>query len=189
MRYIKIHVGYLTFNMKNFIDGIIVVEGTCDTAYLSSFIDALFIETNGNELPSDEINFLKHSGKKVIVLTDSDAAGAAIRERINKEMPNAINVVVDLAKCNKKNKHGIAECEKSEIINVLMEHFTNKENKSLISNFDLIDFGVNGKMTRKYLCEKLNLGRCNQKELLKRINFLGILANQIQEVMRDYGNK
>ena len=50
-------------------DGVIVVEGTNDAAFLSSFIDSIFVITNGYDLPKEEIDFLKHvQGKKIIIL-------------------------------------------------------------------------------------------------------------------------
>ena len=47
-----------------YFDGIIVVEGKSDVSYLSSFIDALYITTNGYEIPDEEIDFLKHYSKQ-----------------------------------------------------------------------------------------------------------------------------
>ena len=66
--------------MKLFFDGVIVVEGTSDSSYLSSFIDALFIETNGYDIKQGDLEFLTHFNKRIIILTDSDEAGNKIRE-------------------------------------------------------------------------------------------------------------
>ena len=48
--------------MKLFFDGIIVVEGKNDASYLSSFVDTVFVITNGYEIPQKEIEFLKETG-------------------------------------------------------------------------------------------------------------------------------
>ena len=37
--------------MKKIVNGIIVVEGKTDVAFLSQFIDAEFVTTNGSEIP------------------------------------------------------------------------------------------------------------------------------------------
>ena len=39
--------------MKYFVDGIIVVEGISDVAFLSEFIEAEFVTTNGSEIPTE----------------------------------------------------------------------------------------------------------------------------------------
>ena len=98
--------------MKKIIDGIIVVEGTSDSSYLSSFIDALFIETNGYDIKKEDLEFLVNCNKKIIILTDSDSAGDTIRERLCKKLPNSVNIKVNSNKFNKNCKQGVAEFEK-----------------------------------------------------------------------------
>ena len=41
------------------IDGVIVVEGKSDVAFLSNFIDTEFVTTNGSEISKDTIEYLK----------------------------------------------------------------------------------------------------------------------------------
>ena len=96
--------------MKKIIDGIIAVEGTNDVSYLSSFIDATFVSLNGLEIKN--LEFLKRVAKEkpIYLLTDSDQEGERIRERVKKEIPACIDVIVDASKCNKNGKHGVFEC-------------------------------------------------------------------------------
>ena len=173
--------------MMYFFDGIIVVEGTGDSSFLSSFIDALYIETNGFDLNDKEIDFLSHSSKRTIILTDSDEAGKIIRKNILKQIPDAISVEVDLKRCNKNGKHGVAECDKEEIIKSLNKYLTTtKSSVGSIKNSDLIDAGVCNKTVRKYICDELHLGVCNQKELLNRINRLGIDIKDLRRAAKNY---
>ena len=92
-------------------DRIIIVEGKSDEAFLSSYIGAVYVKTNGYSINKKDLDFInKYCGEKApLILTDSDAAGMQIRDKINKTIKNGINVVVDIAKCNKNNKHGVAE--------------------------------------------------------------------------------
>ena len=115
--------------MKYHIEQVIVVEGKADEAYLSSFIDAVYVTTNGYEIPKEEIEFLNNPKNKngVIVLTDSDEAGKQIRNRLDNLLINKTHVEVDVVKCNKNNKHGVAECEKEELLNVFKRHFVEKK--------------------------------------------------------------
>ena len=174
---------------KYYFDGVIVVEGTSDSAFLSSFIDSLFVETNGYQLPKQEIEFLKAlpKEKKIIVLTDSDEAGKQIRNKLNNQLNGVINVSVDINLCNKNNKHGVAECDKNEIINILKEYLTKEQrNCQQLTTNDIIGLGINTKNKREYLCSKLNLGICNNKTMIKRMNLLKISKDDIKNTMEGY---
>ena len=50
--------------MTYYLDGIVVVEGHGDEAFLSSFIKSLYVITNGYDLPKEDIDFLKHYSNK-----------------------------------------------------------------------------------------------------------------------------
>ena len=56
---------------------ILVVEGATDVAFLSSFLDAEFVTTNGSDVPRETIEYLKEAVKRknVVVLTDPDYPG------------------------------------------------------------------------------------------------------------------
>ena len=173
--------------MTYYLDGVLVVEGHGDVAFLSSFIKSLYVITNGYDLPKEEIDFLKHycDRKKIVVLTDPDDAGNTIREKINAFDFKHIDINVKLELCNKKGKHGIAECDKNEIINVLEEHLSvNKPIMGDITASKLMHIGVITKLDRDKLCEKLHLGICNGKQLVHRINVLNIDEETIINALR-----
>ena len=173
--------------MKYYFDGIIVVEGRNDESYLSSFIDSLYVVTNGYEIPDDEVSFInnKRNNKAVIILTDSDEAGKKIREKLNSRINNGVNIEVDILKRNKNGKHGVAECQKEEIINVLKEHLSDKPNGKGMLTLNQLNITKN---QRAYLCDKFQLGNCNQKTFIKRINFLNISIEEIKNELNKYGN-
>ena len=174
--------------MKYYFDGIIVLEGRNDESYLSSFIDSIYVVTNGYEIPIDEIDFVnnKRNNKPVIILTDSDEAGKSIREKLNSKIYKGINIEVDILKCNKNGKHGVAECDKEEVINVLKEHLSNKPIINRVLTLNQLNIT---KDERDYLCSKFQLGNCNQKTFIKRINYLGIDINEINNELKKYGNQ
>lgn len=60
-----------------YFNGIIVVEGKTDVAFLSSFIMSEYVITNGYELPKSEIAYLEAASKikQVLVITDPDEPG------------------------------------------------------------------------------------------------------------------
>ncbi len=177
--------------MKLFFDGVIVVEGTSDSSYLSSFINALFIETNGYDIKQGDLEFLTHFNKRIIILTDSDEAGNKIREKLNKSLNNPINVLVDPKQCNKNGKHGVAECSKEEVLNKLSLYLNkDKAVTNVISLRDLIDITNNEKSIKEFISLFFHLGTTKNKEMLKRLNVLEINKNIIErEVEAHYGNK
>ena len=173
--------------MKRKIDGILVVEGHGDEAYLSSFIDAVFVVTNGHSINEKDVKFLKSvSGKtNIIILTDSDDAGDAIRARLNEQINDAVNIKVDPRFCNKNNKHGVAECNKEHILELLNTYFSREKSKSDELTCSVVyELGIIDKETRNKVCDKLELGNCNCKQMIKRMNLKKIQVSDIKEVLR-----
>ena len=76
--------------MKKIINGIIVVEGKTDVAFLSEFIDAEFVITNGSEIPQKTIEYLQKSSENrdIFVLTDPDSPGKRIRDILDLKIKN-----------------------------------------------------------------------------------------------------
>lgn len=178
--------------MKYYFDGVIVTEGKNDVSRLSSFIDSIFVTTNGYDIDKDELDFLSYLPKenKIIILTDSDEAGKTIRERINKYLDNCINIEVDINKCNKNGKHGVAECDNFELLNVLKEHLSDKKtNSETVALSDILRLGISDQKTREYVCKIFHLGKCNNKTMVKRINYLNIKLEDIKKEVGKYGNK
>ncbi len=176
--------------MKKIIKDVLVVEGSNDASYISSLVEALIVTTNGYEIPNKEIDFLKHlpNGKKVLILTDSDKAGGEIRKRLNDKLNNLENVYVDINQCNKNNKHGVAECDKNELLKVLKPYMSEGTSQKGLTTNDLVKIGIDTKNKREYIAKELHLGNCNNKTLLKRINYLEISLQKLDEIYKQYGN-
>lgn len=172
--------------MKKYLDGVLVVEGKEDASYLSNYIESEIVTVQGYEISQSTIAYLEH--KKVIILTDPDEAGKKIRERLNNYLKNAINVEIDLKQCTRASKNGVAECRIEEIMSKLEPYFTQKPRKTPIFNsFILYDLGIsNNKELRTYIGERLSLGSCNNKQLLKRLNDSNIQLEQLKEIIEEY---
>ena len=88
----------------------IVVEGRHDKAFLSSFLDALIITTDGFGIFSStqKVEFIRSiAGQRgIIILTDSDNAGMLIRGRLKSMLPNIdiINVYTPEIKGKERRK-------------------------------------------------------------------------------------
>ena len=172
--------------MKIFLDGILVVEGKEDASYLSNYIDSEIVVVNGFELDERTINYLKD--KKIIALLDPDEAGVKIRNKLNELIPNIINVEIDVNKCIRGAKNGVAECEINEILTKLKPYIVKQNrNETTIKRSDLYELGlISSKDLRDYICKKLNLGRCNGKTFYKRLLSLNIEIEMLKKLVKEY---
>ena len=172
--------------MKKYLNAILVVEGKEDASYLSNYIASEIVVVNGFELAKETISYLKD--KKVIALLDPDEAGQKIRLKINQELQNVINIEVDIHKCTRGNKNGVAECEIGEILYKLEPYFVNEEvHNYLINNKDLYDLGIlEDKELRDYVCHELNLGKCNNKQFVKRLALNKIESDILKKTVAKY---
>jgi len=176
--------------MKYFINGIVVVEGITDVAFLSEFIDAEFVTTNGSEIPQKTIEYLKKSSQNrdIFVLTDPDSSGKRIRDILDQYIPNLKHCFISKEKAIKKNKVGVAESNKDEVIEAIKKYVeTKKENNGGVTNSDLVMLGLVGSddssLKRQKVIEKYHLGHCNAKTFLKRINYSNITLDEIKSCL------
>ena len=166
--------------MKPYIDGIIVVEGTNDAALITSLIDAEVVTLNGCELKN--IKYLKLASKnnQIYLLTDPDQEGKRIRQKVLNEIPSCINIEIDINKCTKDIKNGVAECENNEVLHVISKYCTNKPQE--IKNDKNIIFTS---LEREKICLKLGIENVNNKQLNKRLKRLKINEEQIQRMLEE----
>ena len=177
--------------MKVKIDGLIIVEGKTDIFFLSSFLDADFYSVNGSAVNQNDFDFIKKYKENgvCIVLTDPDFPGKKIRQAINREVPGVLNAYVKKECSIKKNKVGVAESTKEEVINALKNVICFNRNKietNLTVN-DLLDLGLIGPgstFKRNLLCEKMHIGHSNAKQLLKKLKMLGFIKEDIEDYVK-----
>lgn len=172
-------------------NGAIVVEGKMDLDLLSSFLDCEIITTNGSEISRGTIDYIKEVKKikRVIVLTDPDAPGKRIRDILNANIEGLENAYLPKEKCIKKNKVGVAECDKETILEALNHLIpgSDKGSESDLTQADLLEFGLiggdNSSSRREELEKKLHLGHTNGKTLLKRLRSLGINKGDLMRIL------
>lgn len=172
------------------IDGVIVVEGKSDVAFLSNFIEAEFVTTNGSEISKETISYLKKvsENKPIYVLTDPDYPGERIRKILDENIDGLHHCFVDKEKSIKHGKVGVAESSKEEIEKSLKNSIKiDKQKSGNFSMKDLYDLGLSGtedsSEKREVICKAFNLGHCNSKVLLKRLNYCGINIDDIKKVL------
>ena len=181
--------------MKYKIDALIVVEGKSDINFLSTFIDAKFYSVNGSALSKDDIVFLKEYTKnnKIIILTDPDYPGMKIRNTLNESLnsKNIYNAYIRKKYSIKNHKVGVAESTIEEVLNSLKEikNFNNENIAS--SNLEMNDLyalklaGFNSKELRNKFTDQYFLGYSNSKQLLKKLQLLGINKQKLEEMLKN----
>ena len=164
---------------KPYINHILIVEGTSDKSKILSLFDANVFITNGYDIDKGLIQLLSKY-RRLLVLTDDDEAGKQIRERIN-NVVKCDNVEVNIEDCNSHHKHGVAECDKDVLFNLLKPYVTEKKDRKVITYIDLYNFGIKSKRQRDNICDKLSINRYSQKQLLEILNIIDIDLKTIKE--------
>lgn len=176
--------------MKKIINGIIVVEGKTDVAFLSEFIDAEFVTTNGSDIPSETIDYLKKAQEKrdIFVLTDPDSPGKKIRDTLDQNIPNLKHCFISKECSIKNNKVGVAESTREEVLKAIEKYIqTNKNVCGNITHADLVNLKLEGDENSASLREKVinhfHLGYCNAKTFLKRVNYSQLTIDDLKSCL------
>ena len=127
-------------------------------------------------------------GGNLIILTDPDYPGEKIRNTIAQQIPNCKHAFIDKKRAIKKNKVGVAECDKEEILHALKHALTPTSNPihPLLTPKDLFDLhllGPESKLNREKISLYFHLGYCNGKTFLKRLNLLNLTKKEIEVVL------
>lgn len=168
---------------------ILVVEGAMDQAFLSSFLDCEFVQTNGSEVSRETIDYLKEASKtkEIVILTDPDSPGQRIRARIAEEVPSCKHAFVRKAHAIKGKKVGVAESSQEEVLLALSHIIPGEATHGELTMADMLELGLMGgeesSVLREQLAETFHLGHGNAKMFLKRANALGISKARLKEAI------
>ena len=172
--------------MKTKIDGVLIVEGSNDVSYLSSFLDAHYFVTNGLDVSQEKLEFLLLASKvnKLIIFTDPDEAGISIKSTIQ----NAINdtYAASISGLSRKNyqKHGVAEAPKSEILEALKPFITDKETFREKYNLShLVSLSKNPQEAREKIIQKYHLIHGNNKSIESQLTILKITKEEVWKLI------
>lgn len=174
---------------------VIVVEGKSDVnKILSVFPDAYCIITNGSEININTINEIKILLKNnlVYLCLDPDGPGNKIRniilENLKNEdsISNLINVYANQEKAISKNKRkvGIEHMSEADIKELFKFEYKLKNTNSTITYTDIYKIGLaDNRVKRKEICDKMNIGYCNAKQFVKKLNMFGIDLNEVKRYL------
>ena len=185
-------VAYLTLKMKTKIDGVLIVEGSNDVSYLSSFLDAYYFVTNGLDISQEKIDFLLQASKvnKLIIFTDPDEAGENIKNIIQKSINGTY--VASISGLSRKNykKHGVAEASKNEVLEALRDFKTDKDLFKENYNLSLlVSLSDNPEKVRNKIIQNYNLVRGNNKSVENQLNILKIKKEEVWKLIEATSTK
>lgn len=169
---------------------VIVVEGKHDSEALKKYVDCDTLETQGSHLSKATLEMLKqvNETRGIIVFMDPDTPGEKIRARIVEYIPNAKHAFIMKEKARTSKKVGVEHANKTNIMESLSNLVTYKEKVDVsITMEDIIALGLNGQANSANLREQIGnvlfIGKCNAKQLLKRLNMLEINKQQVERIM------
>lgn len=170
----------------------IVVEGRHDTENLRKYFDCATIETGGTSLSEEVISRIREAARVtgVIVLTDPDAPGNMIRNRVNAAVPGCLNAFVNKKDARTEKKVGVEHAGMQALEEALDNLVTySVPDGEEISAADMAELGLSGTKDaadrRLRLGEALHIGNANAKTFRRRLNHLGISKEEIRKVLID----
>lgn len=179
-------------NAKATINEIIVVEGKTDSQKLKKLFNVETIETNGSEISDSTIELIKKASikKEIILFFDPDYQGERIRKKIQNNLKKCKNAFIKKSDILLNSKKiGIAEASDESIIKALslVTTFNINSNYSLSWN-EYLSLNVNSKQKRILLTNKIGISYCNNKQLFKRINMLGLTLHDLKPIIEEVSN-
>ena len=186
----KMLVDYLTSMNKYYLDGVLVVEGKDDVSYLSSFIKTLYLTTNGYDISKEKIDFLSRVAKVNIVylLTDNDEAGEKIASTVKSEIKEIFEIKTAKMFKNSAKKRGVAETDKTAIIEAFGNKLENYKGQSEKVDYDLvsiISLSKEPEIIKQRIIDDYRLINGNLKFLENQLQMLKISK---EEIKQKYGN-
>ncbi|GGH88337.1 ribonuclease M5 [Pullulanibacillus pueri] len=172
---------------------IIVVEGKSDTLAINRALTADTIETNGSAINKQTLNAIRHAQavRGVIVFTDPDVPGEQIRRKITDYVPDCKHAFIKKKEAfgGKNHSLGIEHAAPEVIIEALKKVYTvsteqpERIPRKLLTRKGLVG-GSRSKARRQALCERLNIGYTNGKQLYKRLRMFQITQERFEEALQ-----
>lgn len=176
----------------------IVVEGKSDLSNLSRYCEAHFIVTSGIHISERTYAEIERAicSAGIIIFTDPDSAGRAIRDKIVKRfeaMQDRIKHANITPKEGRKNGDlGVENAGEEAILAALSdlkaasEH--GPEGGHRYTMQDMIEFGLAGSAEsakkRQFVCDSLRLPYANAKQLCKKLTQYGIEKDELRMLLK-----
>lgn len=170
------------------IQEVIVVEGRDDESAVKRAVKAETIATHGFGIRRSTFALIEKAYKEtgIIIFTDPDHAGEAIRTRLSERFPQALQAYLPREEAEKDGDIGIENASPENIREALkkVRCSVHKEETEFLVE-DLLEYGlvgVNGAAFRRdCIGRQLGIGYGNTKVFLSRLNHYGITREEFEE--------
>ena len=183
----------------------IIVEGKDDVDAVSRAADALIIPTHGFGIRQSTWEVIDKAYREIgiIILTDPDHAGEAIRRRITEKYPDAVQCYMAREEAEKADDIGIENARPEDIRTALEKALIIHENTTEespdcnntagkyreVTMRDLTELGLSGARgsseLRNAVSKELGIGYCNAKMLLTRLKHFHIGYEELEHCCRN----
>ncbi|MBQ3508500.1 MAG: ribonuclease M5 [Peptococcaceae bacterium] len=171
---------------------VIVVEGKDDVSALRKAVEADILITTGLGLTPKKIEEIKALAERrgVIVFTDPDFPGGKIRHILKDKVPSCKHAYItkEEGRCPKTGKLGVEYASPEAILRALNAAKAEQQQYNIIYDLnDLVQWGLAGlpdsAQRRAALCDRLSIGHCNAKQLVKKLNSYQISREEIEAML------
>lgn len=178
--------------MKPKIKEVIVVEGKDDVSALRRAVEADILITTGLGLTEQKIKEIKVMAERrgVIVFTDPDFPGGKIRHILKDRIPGCKHAYItkEEGRCAKTGKLGVEYASPEAILRALKAAKAEHQHYDIIYDLnDLVQWGLAGlsdsAQRRAIFCDKMSIGHCNAKQLVKKLNSYQIPREEIEALL------
>lgn len=178
--------------MKPKIKEVIVVEGKDDVSALRRAVEADILITTGLGLTAKRIEEIKVMAQRqgVIIFTDPDFPGGKIRHLLKAAVPGCKHAYITKEEgyCAKTGKYGVEYASPQAILRALKAAKAEQQEYTIVYNLnDLVQWGLSGlpdsAQRRKQLCDRLSIGHCNAKQLVKKLNSYQIAREELEKLL------
>ena len=170
----------------------IVVEGRADEQAVKRAVGADVIVTSGYQISAETFRRIAHARGHhgVIVLTDPDPAGQAIRRRINQRVDGCKNAHLARTDACKRGRIGVEHAAPQCIVDALKRARCREDRRT--HRFSPADLFANGLMggnkaavRRLAMGRRLGIGDGNGKQFLARLNVYGVRRDDFDRALAD----
>ena len=174
------------------IQEVIVVEGKDDVSALRKAVDADILITTGLGLTDARIEEIRVLAQRrgVIVFTDPDFPGGKIRHILKDKVPGCKHAYItkEEGRCPKTGKLGVEYAQPAAILRALNAARAEQQQYDVVYDLnDLVQWGLAGlpdsAVRRAALCDRLSIGHCNAKQLVKKLNSYQIPREEIEAML------
>lgn len=177
------------------INEVIVVEGKHDYERLAQCVEADVIVSNGRNVSKDFLDLCDrlNQTRGIIVFTDPDGPGEAIRRRIIERVGTCKHASLHTIQAKKKQKVGIEHADIEDIIDALKGCATFSIETESIAYHEFVSLGLSGgagaQEKRDRLSSHFKFPRSNAKTCFKYLNMLGITMESIEGLLNENSSK